>query len=103
MNYSWGHAEEQLFETTRYKPEGRGFDSRRYHNPSDFTMVLGSTQPHNRNEYQEYFLGGKGGQFVELTTLPPSCASCLEMCVLQLPGNLRICPGLDKSITFFMI
>jgi hypothetical protein len=25
----------------------------------------------NRNEYQEYFLGGKGGQFVGLTTLPP--------------------------------
>jgi len=28
----------------------------------------------NRNEYQEYFLGGKGGRCVELTTLPPSCA-----------------------------
>jgi hypothetical protein len=26
-------------------------------NPSDRTMTLGSTQPLNRNEYQEYFLG----------------------------------------------
>ena len=28
----------------------------------------------NRNEYQEYFLGDKGGRCVRLTTLPPSCA-----------------------------
>ena len=28
----------------------------------------------SRNEYQEYFLGGKGGRCVRLTTLPPSCA-----------------------------
>jgi len=31
----------------------------------------------NRNEYQEYFLAGKGGPCVGLTTLPPSCADCL--------------------------
>jgi hypothetical protein len=30
----------------------------------------------NRNEYQGYFLGGKGGRCVGLTTLPPSCADC---------------------------
>jgi hypothetical protein len=29
------------------------------HNPSDCTMALGSTQPLNRNEYQEHFLGVK--------------------------------------------
>ena len=28
----------------------------------------------NRNEYQEYFLWGKGGRCVRLTTLPSSCA-----------------------------
>ena len=28
----------------------------------------------NRNEYQEHFLGGKGGRCIGLTNLPPSCA-----------------------------
>ena len=32
-----------------------------------------------RNEYQEYFLGNKGGRCVSLTTLPPLCADCLEI------------------------
>jgi hypothetical protein len=31
-------------------------------------MALGSTQPLNRNEYQESFLGGKGGRADNLTT-----------------------------------
>jgi hypothetical protein len=33
----------------------------------------------NRNEYQGHLLGSKGGQCVGLTTLPPSCAGCLEI------------------------
>jgi len=33
----------------------------------------------NRNEHQEYFLGGRSGQGVGLTTLLPSCANCLEI------------------------
>jgi hypothetical protein len=48
----------------------------------------------NRNEYQEYFLGGKGGQCIRLTTLPPACADCLEIWEPQPPGTLRACPGL---------
>jgi len=32
----------------------------------------------NIHECQEYFLGGKGGRCVGLTTLPPSSADCLE-------------------------
>ena len=36
----------------------------------------------NRNEYQEYFLGGKAGRCIRLTTLPPSCA------VVMTSGNL---------------
>jgi len=48
----------------------------------------------NRNEYQEYFLGGKGGRCIELTTLPLSHAECLEILEPQPPGTLRACPGL---------
>ena len=48
----------------------------------------------NRNEYKEYFLGSKSGRCVGLTTLPPSCADCLEIWEPQPPGTLRACPGL---------
>jgi hypothetical protein len=48
----------------------------------------------NRNEYQEYFLGSKGGRCVGLTTLPPSCANCLEIWDPQPPETLRASPGL---------
>ena len=66
------------------------------HNPSGRSMVLGSTQSltSNRNEYQEYFLGGKGGWCVGLTTLPLSCADCLGIWEPQSPGTLWACPGL---------
>jgi len=40
-----------------------------------------------RNECQEYFLGGKGGQCVGMTTLPPSCANCLEIWESQPSGT----------------
>ena len=33
----------------------------------------------NRNEYQEYLLGGEGSRCIGLTTLPPSCADCHEI------------------------
>ena len=87
-----------IFEAMLYKPEGHGFDSRWCHwnfhlnNPSD----RGADSAYNRNEYQEYFRreGGKGGQCIELTTLPPSCADCLEIWKPQPPGTLRTCPGL---------
>ena len=46
----------------------------------------------NRNEYQQYFLGGKGGRCVGLTTLPPTRANCIEIWEPQLPGTLRACP-----------
>jgi hypothetical protein len=48
----------------------------------------------NRNEYQEYFLGGKGVRYVGLTTLPLSCADCLEIWEPRPTGTLRACPGL---------
>ena len=74
----------QLVEALCYKLEGRGFDSRWCH--WNFSLAL-SFRPHygpgvdqaSRNEYQEYFLGGKGSRCVGLTTLPPSCAVCHEI------------------------
>jgi len=39
--------------------------------------------------------GGKGGRCVGLTTLPPSCADCLDIWEPQSPGTLRACPGLS--------
>jgi len=48
----------------------------------------------NRNEYQEYFLGGKGGRCLGLTTLPSSLANCHEIWETQPLGTLRACPGL---------
>jgi len=47
----------------------------------------------NRNEYQEYFVGGKGGRCVGLTTLPPSCAECLNP--LEPLGPVQACNGID--------
>jgi hypothetical protein len=40
---------------------------------------LGVESASNRNEYQGYLLGGKGGWCVGLITLSPSCANCLEI------------------------
>jgi hypothetical protein len=54
---------------------------------------MGLTQTY-KNEYQEYFLVGKGGRCMGLTTLPPSCADCLEIWESQPTGTLRACPGL---------
>jgi len=58
------------------------------------TMALGSSQPLNRKEYQEYFMGHKAGQCLRLIILPPSCANCLEFWERQPPGTLRSFPGL---------
>ena len=49
----------------------------------------------NRNEYQEYFLWGKGGRCVWLTTLPSYCADCLEIWEPQPPGNPQ---GLSRPV-----
>ena len=51
----------------------------------------------NRNEYQGYLLVCKWGWCVGLTTLPPSCADCLEIWKSQPPGTLRAWSGLDRN------
>jgi len=40
---------------------------------------------------------GKGGWCIGLTTLPPSCADCLEIWEPQPPGTLRTSPGLYRD------
>jgi hypothetical protein len=95
----WRHAVAELVEALRYKPEGRGFDSRWSH--WHFSLT-GSFRPnygpgfgsaYNINEYQEYFLGAKGGRSIGQTTLPLSCAYCLEVWELHPSESHRACPG----------
>ena len=58
----------------------------------------------NRNEYQEYFLEGKGVRCVGLTTLPPLCGDCLEIWEPQPAGTLRACPSLyGDCFTYYEI
>jgi hypothetical protein len=64
------------------------------YNPSGRTMALGLTQLLNINENQEYFLEGKDGRCVGLTTLPP-----VEIWEPQTPGILRACPGIALPLS----
>jgi len=60
-----GYAVAQLVESLRYKPEGRGFDSRWCHWNFSLTKPFrphhgpGVDSASNRIEYQEYSLGEK--------------------------------------------
>jgi len=56
----------------------------------------------NRNKYQEYFLGGKGCRCLGLTTLPLSCADCLEIWEPQTPGTLRAYPGFTFTLPLYI-
>ena len=50
----------------------------------------------NRNEYQEHFLGGKGGRCLRLTTLPTSCTVVMKsgnLNFLEPSGPLQECNG----------
>jgi len=56
----------------------------------------------NTTEYQEYLLSGKGGQCVRLTTLPPSCAKCLEILGASTscsPQSVLACNGIAFSLS----
>ena len=52
-------------------------------------MALGLTQPVTEMSTRNISWGFKGGQLVGLTTLPTSCADCLEIWEPQPPGTLR--------------
>jgi hypothetical protein len=57
----------------------------------------------NRNKYQEYFLGGKGGWCIGLTNLPPSCADCLgSLNLLEPSGPVKACNGIALPIYIYI-
>ena len=70
-----------------------------WHNPSSRTTALGLTQLLTEMSTRNTSWGSKGGRCIGLTTLPPSCADCLEIWEPQPPGTLRAC----KGIAFTMI
>jgi hypothetical protein len=80
-----GHPVAQSVEALRYKPEGRGFDSRWCHWNFSLTSSFllhygpGVDSASHSNEYQEYFLWGKGGRCIGLIILPSSCADSHEI------------------------
>ena len=56
-------------------------------------MALGPNQPLTEmSTKNSLLLGGKGDRCVGLTSLPPSCADCLE--IWETAGTLKACPGL---------
>ena len=86
----------------RYKPEGRGLDSRGL-NHSRLRYVLGVDSASKRYDCQEYILGGKGGRCVGLKISPASRADYLEIMEAStscsLKGLSRLAKGwLKKSI-----
>ena len=101
----------QLVEALRYKPEGRGFDSGwcRW----NFSLTK-SFQPHygpgvdsasHRNEYQEYFLGGKAGRCLGWQTYDlhvPTVLKSVSLNLLEPSGPLQACNGIDFSLSFFL-
>ena len=100
----------QFVEALRYKPEGRRFDSRWCHWNFSLTYSFrshygpGVDSASNRNLYQEYFLGRKSGRWVGLTTLPPSCADCLDIWEPQTPetsGPVQACNGIALPVFNF--
>jgi hypothetical protein len=58
-------------------------------------MALGSTQPLTEmSTTRNISCGVKGARCVWLTTVPPSCAGCLEMWEPEPVENLRACTGI---------
>jgi len=68
--------------------------------------LLRIRRSNNRNEYQEYFLGGKGGRYVGLTTLIPSCAVLKSDSInlMETSGPVLACNGVAfYLLTFYHI
>jgi hypothetical protein len=65
--------------------------------PSNRTMALGSTQPLDRNEYQESSWGNKSGRHVGLTALPPSVSRMSEYVRASTSHNPKGLHGLYRD------
>jgi len=65
-------------------------------------MALGLIQPLEKR-VPGIFPGDKGGRFVGLTTLPPSCADFLEIWEPQTPRTLRACSRLQRDCSIFYL
>jgi hypothetical protein len=87
----------------RYKSEGRWFDPRLCRGMFRWIKSFwshygpGADSASNINEYQVYFLGGKCGRCVRLTTLPPSCAVG-NLNFLEHSGPHQACNGTDLPL-----
>jgi hypothetical protein len=75
----------------------------RWHNPSDHTMALGSTQPPTEMSTRS-ISWGKGSRCVRLTSLPPSCKVVKKsgnLNFLKPSGSLQACNG--TALPFYAI
>jgi hypothetical protein len=73
-----------------------------WHNPSDCTMAMGSTQPLTKMSTRS-LPGGKCDRCVRLTTLPPSCAVVMKsgnLKFLETSGPLQACNGTALPYSF---
>ena len=78
----------QLVKAPRYKAEGRGFDSRWCHNPSESTEVVSAS---TKNEHQAYLLGVKVVGALGSQPYHLHCSDCLKMWECQLPETFTAC------------
>ena len=97
-----GHSVAQFVAELGHKPQGRGFDSlwQIFFSPTWFFRPHCGPQSRlslNKKEYREYFLGGKDGRRVRMTTLPLLCADCIEICESETSETLRAYSGLYRG------
>jgi hypothetical protein len=62
--------------------------------PLNISFGPGLTQPLTEMSTRNIYWGGKGAWCLGLTTLPPSCADCLEIWEPQPLGILRACSAM---------
>jgi len=82
------------------------FDSRwcYWHNSSGRAVVFAYTRPVTENENQEYFLEGKGGRYLGLTTLQPSYVvwKSGSLNLLKPSGSVQDCIGIVLQFLMYL-